>query len=267
MANAFMGDTAPNNFILLVLCLDRSTVSTHYTSMPERSNTQKLNVIISDRPETCNECNQSIERGDLISRNGSNKYNCLSCADLDHLVFLRAGQMALTRRASTYSSRFAVVEKFSRARRRYERQGTLVEEAALHKAEAECLSDADVRAQRQERDSARLARHDQEYISQFASKIRELFPGAAEGVEYTIAHHACEKHSGRVGRSANAKQFDEQVIVLAVRAHVRHGLTRYDSLLNSGMDRNEARLQIHPQVDSIVEGWRNSASKDGCQLP
>jgi len=36
--------------------------------------------------------------------------------------------------------------RFSRARRRYERQGVLVDEAALARAEAECLSDADARA-------------------------------------------------------------------------------------------------------------------------
>jgi hypothetical protein len=34
-----------------------------------------------------------------------------------------------------------VVVRFSRARKRYERQGILVEEAALEQAEAQCLDD------------------------------------------------------------------------------------------------------------------------------
>lgn len=62
---------------------------------------------------------------------------CLACGDLDHLVFLSAGDAALTRRARKYSILSAVVLKWSRARKRYERQGLLVEECALEKAEWE----------------------------------------------------------------------------------------------------------------------------------
>ena len=56
---------------------------------------------------------------------------CLECADLDHLEFLPSGDAALTRRASTHSRLKAVVVQFSRARRRYERQGVLIESEAL----------------------------------------------------------------------------------------------------------------------------------------
>ena len=55
---------------------------------------------------------------------------CLPCADLDHLVFLPSGDAALTRRAGKHSTLAAVVLKWSRARKRYERQGFLVEETA-----------------------------------------------------------------------------------------------------------------------------------------
>ena len=66
-------------------------------------------------------------------------------ADLDHLAFLAPGDTALTRRARKYSTLSAVVLKWSRARKRYERQGLLVEEAALQRADAECLNDAEAR--------------------------------------------------------------------------------------------------------------------------
>src|SRR5947199_9316102 len=56
---------------------------------------------------------------------------CLACADMDHLVFLPSGDAALTRRAKKHSRLSAVVVLFSRARKRYERQGILVEEEAL----------------------------------------------------------------------------------------------------------------------------------------
>jgi len=56
---------------------------------------------------------------------------CLRCAGLDHLVFLPAGDAGLTRRARAASRESAVVVRFSRTRKRYERQGLLVEPAAL----------------------------------------------------------------------------------------------------------------------------------------
>jgi hypothetical protein len=52
---------------------------------------------------------------------------CLTCADLDRLVFLPAGDAALTRRAKQASRLSAVVVRFSRSRKRHERQGLLVE--------------------------------------------------------------------------------------------------------------------------------------------
>jgi hypothetical protein len=56
---------------------------------------------------------------------------CLACVGLDDLEFLPAGDAALTRQAKAKSARFAVVVRFSRTRRRYERQGLLVEAAVL----------------------------------------------------------------------------------------------------------------------------------------
>lgn len=55
---------------------------------------------------------------------------CLRCVGLDDLEFLPAGDVLLTRRAKANSTRYAVVVRFSRTRRRYERQGLLVEPRA-----------------------------------------------------------------------------------------------------------------------------------------
>jgi hypothetical protein len=76
---------------------------------------------------------------------------------LDHLAFLPAGDAALTRRATKASGLSAVVVRWSRSRKRYERQGVLVEDHALTVAEKQCLSDADARARRRERDQVRCA--------------------------------------------------------------------------------------------------------------
>ena len=94
------------------------------------------------RDSVCAECGDELGKGRFL-RLEAERPLCLACADLDHLVFLPRGDAALTRRASRYSTLRAVVVRFSRARKRYERQGVMVEEAALARAEQECLSDAE----------------------------------------------------------------------------------------------------------------------------
>jgi hypothetical protein len=56
---------------------------------------------------------------------------CLNCVGLDDLEFLPAGDTLLSRRVKAKSTRCAVVVRFSRNRRRYERQGLLVEPLVL----------------------------------------------------------------------------------------------------------------------------------------
>jgi hypothetical protein len=60
---------------------------------------------------------------------------CLGCVGLGDLEFLPAGDALLSRRAKAKSTRCAVVVRFSRSRRRYERQGLLVEPPALADAQ------------------------------------------------------------------------------------------------------------------------------------
>ena len=60
---------------------------------------------------------------------------CLRCVGLDDLEFLPAGNAPLTRRVKANSARSAVVVRFSRSRRRYERQGLLVEPEAVTAAQ------------------------------------------------------------------------------------------------------------------------------------
>lgn len=152
----------------------------------------------------------------------------------------------------------AVVLKFSKARGRYERQGLLVEENALDKAEAECLADADARERRAHRQRERQAEMDRSYVEEFAKRVRALFPGCPAKRELQIAEHACRKYSGRIGRSAAAKSFDESAVLLAVAAHIRHRETNYDELLSLEWDRGDARVQVRRHVDEILRSWRQS---------
>jgi len=175
---------------------------------------------------------------------------------LDHLVFLPSGDAAVTRRARKHSTLSAVVLKWSKARKRYERQGLLVEEPALRQAEVECLADEDARAQRRTREAERRAVLDLAYIERFAEAVRQLYPKCPPETAKSIAEHACAKYSGRVGRSAAAKVLDEQAVRLAVVAHVRHVETRYDRLLMSGWDRVDARASVEDTVQSVLAKWQ-----------
>jgi hypothetical protein len=214
-----------------------------------------LKVFITTRESSCDECGEDLGRSAWITLAEEKGAFCLSCADLDHLVFLPAGDAALTRRSRKHSTLVAVVLRWSRARKRYERQGLLVEEAALEQAEQECLADADARARRREREAIRRAELDRQYVERFAARVRELYPGCPPGRANDIAEHACLKYSGRVGRSAAAKDLDADAVRLAVTAHIRHAETNYDALLVQGFDRWDARTQIGEDVDRVLEQW------------
>lgn len=215
-----------------------------------------LKVFITTRETTCNECKSDLGRHAWVLLAGERGAICLTCADLDHLLFLPPGDAALTRRAHKHSTLSAVVLEWSRARKRYERQGLLVEAQALEQAEKECLADSDARQRRQERDAIRRAELDAGYVAQFAQRVRELYPGCPEGRENEIAERACLKYSGRVGRSAAAKDLEPEAIRLAVIAHIRHAETRYDQLLADGYDRQDARALVAGDINQVLERWK-----------
>lgn len=218
--------------------------------------TKDLTVFIATHGSSCTDCGEDLDCGAWITKSEKQRSRCLSCSDIDHLVFLASGNAALTLRARKLSTLSAIVVKWSKARKRYERQGVLVEEAGLMAAESACLNDEEARAQRREREAKRRATLDRAYVDGFALRVRELFPGCPAGVERVIAEHACQLHSGRIGRSAAAKVFDEQAVNLAVIAHVRHAETSYDRLLASGgYDRQDARHQVKSQIDAILGAW------------
>lgn len=211
------------------------------------------------RDSTCVECGEELGKGRFL-RLEEQRPLCLACADLDHLVFLERGDAALTRRASRYSTLRAVVVRFSRTRKRYERQGVLVEGEALTRAEQECLSDAEARQRLRERAAERRQELDAVYVDAFARRVGELFPGCPAEEQQQIATHACQKYSGRVARSAAAKALQASTVELAVRAHIRHSHTWYDELLGRGVAREEARALVAPAMQKRLDQWQRQES-------
>ena len=210
-----------------------------------------LVVILPLKDWTCAGCGGT---GDFLKMEDPGPL-CLTCADLDHLIFLPSGDAALTRRAKQASQLSAVVVRWSRSRKRYERQGILAEEAAIEQAEEQCLADEDVRLRRRDRDRERRAKEDVEFQARMAGEIRRLFPGCPKKRATAIAEHAALRGSGRVGRSAAARALDERAITLAVVASVRHEDTDYDRLLMTGIPREDARDRVRPVIDQVLDTW------------
>src|SRR5205814_1602548 len=123
----------------------------------------------------CSECGSEMFKGNFLFMEKGQPL-CLVCADLDHLVFLPAGDMALSRRARKHSPLSAVVVRFSRTRKRYERQGLLVAADALARAEEECAADAPERAKARERAAVQRHEDDREFVESMTQAILAQYP-------------------------------------------------------------------------------------------
>lgn len=219
----------------------------------QQSKPPDLVVIWPRKAFTCTECGESGQR--LLFMEGPGPL-CLACADLDHLVFLPSGDAALTRRAKKGSRLSAVVVRFSTARKRYERQGILVEEPALTDAERHCLADEESRERRRERARVRRAEQDLELQKKMTEEIRLIFPGCPAERAEAIARHASLGDSGRIGRTAAGRVLDPEAMTLAVIASIRRQDTAYEELLMARVERSDARRQVDPDVQQVLDRWR-----------
>ncbi|SRR5260221_1258938 len=223
--------------------------------MTEPAPKRNADIVVIDPHNKAWQCWLCGESGWLLKMEDGGP-TCMACADLDHLVFLPAGDTALTRRARQHSALSAVVVRFSRARRRYERQGVIVEEDALARAEAECLVDGDARAAQRGGAEERRKRLDRTFAHEFAAAILDLFPRCPEDRAHAIAEYAGERGSGRVGRTAAGQSLGAGAVTAAVAASVRHQDTPYDRLLMAGMDRDDARRRVSTTIDTVLAAWR-----------
>ena len=185
---------------------------------------------------------------------------CLKCAGLGHLVFLEKGNSTLTKRSRKHSIQSAVVKRFNKSRKVYDIKGYLVEPEAIAKAEEESKADESKRAIARERAAIKRGENEIKYVDKFLQQIIKQYPSCPVEEAEFIAEHACEKHSGRVGRSASAKKLNETPVTLAVRAHIRHNHTKYDELMTEGWGKNEAKDFTVGDVDRIEIKWKNTAN-------
>lgn len=263
--------TAPLQFTQAADPETEKTYRTHYLSaalspVKRQQLENKLNrapqpvVFETLRDAECAECGTALQRGSFLLMEAEQPL-CLACAGLAELEFLPAGDTALTRRASKHSQRAAVVVRFSRSRGRYERQGLLVETAALETAEHACVQDAGDRAAARLRAAELRREQDRVLVLQMTKHIGTLFPGCPTAERAAIAEHTAVRGSGRVGRTEAGRALEQDALTAAVVAAIRHRHTKYDELLAKGMDRTAARQQIAAIIDGILANWRKPVGR------
>lgn len=206
------------------------------------------------RDSECSECGAAVDEGDMLMMEAGQPL-CLGCAGLGGLEFLAAGETALTRRATKLSAKVAKVLRFSRARKRYERQGILAEPAAIEKAEESCAADAAERASARARAAEQRIEADRKLVAQMVERLGELFPNCPAGEVREIAEHTARRGSGRVGRTEAGRSLDEKALTRAVIAAVRHRHTGYDDLLAKGVDRESARRMVAAEMGELLARW------------
>ena len=218
------------------------------------SDPEAVLVFSSDKEGNCAHCGDSFTGSPFVTFK-NNAIACVECGGLSGLEFLPSGNAALTRRVGALVPVKYIVLRFSRARKRYERQGILASPEALAKARQECEADEAARERKRQASALRREKQDAAHTAAFAARIRELFPSAPAGVEKEIAAHACRKHSGRVGRAAFAKKLAPESIRLAVRAHIRHNHTSYDHYMACGAERPDARQLVASRIENTLRNW------------
>ncbi|KAK5954715.1 hypothetical protein OHC33_004439 [Knufia fluminis] len=102
--------------------------------------------------------------------------------------------------------------------------------------------------------AAAVAKKDATVKDAFEVELLRLFPKAPIANVDLIVRHTLKKRSGRVGRTTKLDL--DKVVILAVRAHIRHKLTEYDALLRSGVDREQARKDVQRTIDDVAREWR-----------
>lgn len=222
----------------------------HDVSEPRRQGSRReIFVVDLEYTSTCSRCDAT----DVFVLRLLGGPRCLGCSQLGDLEFLPSGNAALSRRAAKRSRRCVAVMQAHPVRKRFERQGILVDPAAIEHAARESLADATpqhmtprqrVRAQR-----------DKQFQTELAAAIRAGFPGCPTERAEAIALHAAAVSSRRIDRVVN-----DAVVRAAVFASILHVDTDYADRVLSGVRREAARAQVYERVEHVAASWREGVT-------
>ena len=216
------------------------------------------NIFLSRKEkQTCQLCRATILKGQkFVAESEKSRGICFNCSQFKYYSFLPSGDAAMTRRSKKHSTHCGILQEWNQRRRRYERKGQYVEPNAISIARQSCEADQAERQAKNAKAAIVREKQDQAYIIAFSKAIKNRFPNCPPNRELDIAKHACLKHSGRVGRTANAKQFDPKMIDLAVEAHIRHTETNYDNQFGKGKRKKEIRSDLKFEIQAKMSSWK-----------
>jgi len=219
---------------------------------------ESFNIFLSRKEkQICSICYTIIPKGhQFVAESEKSKGTCFKCSSFRHYSLLPSGNAAMTRRSKNHSARCGVVQEWNLRRKRYERKGQYVEPNAIVLAKAECEADQIKRDSKNAKAAIVRGIKDKVYVIDFSKAIRKRYPNCPLNREIEIAEHACEKYSGRVGRTASAKKFDAKMIDLAVEAHIRHTETNYENEFGKGKRKKEIRFNLKFEIKAKMSQWR-----------
>ncbi|MGY4749805.1 DUF2293 domain-containing protein [Pannonibacter sp. Q-1] len=85
-------------------------------------------------------------------------------------------------------------------------------------------------------------------IDAVAKHIRKKHPGCPD---FAVAWFAAEIASKNWTGATLGK-----AVGITMQTHLRHHHTDYDTLLLTGIDREEARRRVQPRVNAMIDSWR-----------
>jgi len=219
---------------------------------------QSENIFLSRKEkQICCICYSIIPKGhQFVAESEKSRGTCFKCSNFRHYGLLPSGNAAMTRRSKKHSARCGVVQEWNQRQKRYERKGQYVEPNAIVLAKTECEADQAQRNAKNAKAAVIRDVKDKAYIIEFSKAIRKRYPNCPLKRELKIAEHACEKYSGRVGRTASAKEFNAKMIDLAVEAHIRHSETNYDNEFGKGKRKKEIRSDLKFEIKAKMSQWR-----------
>lgn len=117
------------------------------------------------------------------------------------------------------------------------------------------LDEVKTRAER----SSNVRKRDEIIAKEFEEAIKKEYPSIPADAVPRILLKALEKGKGKVGRTSTLDT--SKKAILAVRAHIRHCHTDYDTLLKRGMSKDGARREVAVRVQDINGAWNRKGHR------
>ncbi|ROW17638.1 hypothetical protein VPNG_00999 [Cytospora leucostoma] len=117
------------------------------------------------------------------------------------------------------------------------------------------LDEMKTRAER----SFNVRKRDETIAQEFEEAVMKEYPSIPADAVPRILQKALEKGKGKVGRTRTLDI--SRKAILAVRAHIRHCYTGYDTLLKGGMSKDGARREVAARVQDIDGAWNRKGHR------